>query len=214
MIHKRILRARVLEALDLRAKQFRSREEIFPFRVPHEPLLLDDLIDEALAETGGHVDAEELKARTVLGLHWRDGATWSAWAIALPSGIHLYCDSDPHETRVLASVKRGSAVEADGFFVELLAESSGHHFGIELAGDAPDTVRSSLPDREFLADMFVELFEGTPAQSSVCAIEDPAGSGHDFRADVGHWLDRVLITPPQPGPRRRLRRLRDEALDG
>lgn len=214
MLHKRLLRARVLEALDLRAKQFRSREEIFPFRVPHEPLSLDDLIDEALADTGGHVDPEELKSRTVLGLHWHDGAAWTGWAITLPSGIHMYCDTDGQETRVLATVKRGTTVEADGFFVELLAESRGHYFGIEMEGDAPDMVRTSIPDREFLIDMFVELFEGTPAQASIHAVQRADQDGHDFRADIAHWLDRVLITPPPPGPRRRVRRLRDQPLEG
>ena len=85
------------------------------------------------------------------------------WTIALPSGIFLYCYSDGHESRVLASVKRGNPSEADGFFLERLAESRGEFFGIEMSGPAPDRVRSSIGDREFLADVFVDLFEGTPA---------------------------------------------------
>lgn len=211
MYQKRLRRARVLDALELRVKQFRSRDDTFPFHVPHEPLLLHDLIEEALADDGGRMPEEELKSRSVVSLDWHDGTTWTAWVITLPSGIHLYCDSDAHETRVLASVKRGSALEADHFFLELLAESSGHAFGIEMAGGAPDRVRTMITDREFLADVFVELFEGTAAQSTIHAAEQPSGQGSDFHADVVHWLSRVLGAPPQTGPRRRFRRLRDES---
>lgn len=200
----------MLDALELRVKQFRSRDDTFPFRVPHEPLLLHDLIAEALAGNGGRMPEEDLKSRNVMGLEWHDGTTWTAWVITLRSGIHLYCDSDAHETRVLASVKRGSALEADRFFLELLAESSGHAFGIEMAGGAPDRVRTMITDREFLADVFVELFEGRPAQATIHAAEQPSGEGRDFRADVAHWLERVLVAPPQVGPRRRVRRLREE----
>jgi hypothetical protein len=208
--HKRLLRAKVLEALDLRAKQFRSREDTYPFRVPHEPLPLHELIDEALADEAGRVGDDDLRSRYVMSLHWHDGATWAAWVTTLPSGIHLYCDADAHETRVLGSLKRGSALEADHFFLELLAESRGHAFGIEMAGGVPDRVRTSIGDREFLTDVFVEMYEGTPAQGIIHAAEHAGTEAIDFRADVALWLDRVLVTPPQSGPRRRIRRLRDE----
>jgi len=56
-----------------------------------------------------------------------------------------------------------------------------------MAGPAPDRVRTSIGDREFLADVFVELFEGTSAL--------PVESA-DFRADVVRWLARVLTCPP------------------
>jgi len=171
-------RLKALEALEDRAKQFRGREAIWPFRAPHEPLNLDDIVD------GVSVDA--LRARTVLRLEWPETA-WELWTIALPSGIFLYCDSDGIESRILASVKRGSASEADGFFLERLAESRGEFFGIEMAGPAPNRVRSSIGDGEFLADIFVELFEGT----SALPVESP-----DFRTDVVRWLDRVLTAPP------------------
>jgi hypothetical protein len=170
-------RVKALEALEARAKQFRGREEIWPFRVPHEPLDLDEI-------TSG-VAADVLRSRTVLRLEWTD-AVWELWTIALPSGILLYCDSDGQESRVLASVKRGNPVEADGFFLERLAESRGDFFGIETAGPAPDRVRSSIGDRDFLADVFVDLFEGTDAV--------PADSA-DFRTDIVRWLDRVLTAP-------------------
>jgi hypothetical protein len=170
-------RVKALEALEARVKQFRGREEIWPFRVPHEPLDLDDI-------TGG-VGADVLRSRTVFRLEWTD-AVWELWTIALPSGILLYCDSDGQESRVLASVKRGSPVEADGFFLERLAESRGDFFGIETAGPAPDRVRSSIGDRDFLADVFVDLFEGTDALPTDSA---------DFRTDVVRWLDRVLTCP-------------------
>jgi hypothetical protein len=170
-------RVKALEALEARAKQFRGREEIWPFRVPHEPLDLDEI-------TSG-IAADVLRSRTVLRLEWTD-AVWELWTIALPSGILLYCDSDGQESRVLASVKRGNPVEADGFFLERLAESRGDFFGIETAGPAPDRVRSSIGDRDFLADVFVDLFEGTDAV--------PADSA-DFRTDIVRWLDRVLTAP-------------------
>jgi hypothetical protein len=73
--------------------------------------------------------------------------------------------------------------------LERLAESRGRHFGIEMAGPAPDRVRSSIGDREFLADVFVELFEGTEAEASI-------GSGGDFRDHVVRWLEGILTAPP------------------
>ena len=45
---QRQLRLRVLEALELAAKQFRTREELFPIRIPREPIRLDDVIERAL----------------------------------------------------------------------------------------------------------------------------------------------------------------------
>jgi hypothetical protein len=104
----------------------------------------------------------------------------------------------------------------------LLAESRGHHFGIEMSGAAPDRVRTSIADREFLVDLFVELLEGTEAEYSIrqelrrkgeAAESRQPADGTDFRADVEHWLAGALVIPPsassRPG-RRRARRLRDE----
>lgn len=210
MYQKRLRRARVLESLERRARQFRPREDTYPFRVPHEPLPLHALIDEALGDDGGHLDEDDLKSRSVISLHWHDGVEWTAWVITLPSGIHLYCDSDAHETRVLATLKRGSALEADHFFLELLAETAGHAFGIEMAGGVPDRIHTTITDRAFLTDIFVDIYEGTPSQAPIHAVEHAAVNGMDFRADVALWLDRVLVSPAQVGPRRRVRRLRDE----
>jgi hypothetical protein len=184
-------RLRALEALELRVKQFRSRDGIWPFRVPHEPLDLDEIL-ERTAEGEAPPGADALRSRTVLEFLW-DTHRWELWVIALPSGILLYCDSDGQESRVLASVKRGNPGEADGFFLERLAESRGREFGIEMAGPAPDRVRSSIGDREFLADVFVELFEGTDAAAGI-------GTGGDFREHVVSWFDEVLTAPP-PGRR-------------
>jgi hypothetical protein len=190
-------RVRVLEALELRAKQFRGREDIWPFRVPHEPLDLDAIIERAL-EGEGVVAHDALRSRTVLECLW--GAhRWELWVLTLPSGILLYCDADGDETRVLASAKRGNPGEADGFFLERLAESRGLFFGIEMSGPAPDAVRSSIGDRAFLADVFVELFEGTDAQRTI--VDEPAA---DFHAAVEQWLDRVLTAPPQTRRQKRL----------
>jgi len=213
---ERQARVRVIDALELRAKQFRSREGIWPFRVPHEPLDLDEIITRAL-DGEGSVDRDALRSRTILELLW-DAHRWELWAIALPSGLQMYCDSDGDETRVLASAKRGDPGEADGFFLERLAESRGEPFGIEMSGPAPDRVRSSIGDRGFLADVFVELFEGTDAEAAlVCA--GPAGSGpdqpenpaHDFRATVERWLERVLTAPPHTRRQRRIQQAEDDA---
>jgi hypothetical protein len=188
------VRLKALETLELRVKQFRGREEIWPFRVPHEPI---------------DFDLAELQPRMVLRMEW-PSSTWELSAIALPSGILLYADSDGRESRILASVKRGSPSEADGFFLERLAESRGRLFGIEMAGPPPERVRSTIGDREFLADVFVDLFEGTPAESDI-RVEAPDGlrlkapadvrlkteatGPLDFRADLVRWLDRVLVAP-------------------
>jgi len=194
-------RVRVLEVLELRAKQFRALEDLWPFRVPHEPLDLEEIIESALAEDEGWIQSEALRSRSVLRLEWEGGDAWELWVITLPSGIHLYCDADGEETRVLASAKRGNPVEADGFFLERLAESRGHHFGIGMEGPAPDHVRSAIGDREFLADVFVELLEDSEASADVST----AGAS-DFRADIVRWLEEVLTAPP---PGRRQPRVRD-----
>jgi hypothetical protein len=213
---RRLARAAVVDALERRAKQFRTRGELAMFRVPHEPLRLDALIAEALADRGGHLDPLELRARTILRFEWTDGATWDAWAIALPSGLTLFCDTDGEESRVLASVRRGSQAEADRFFLELLAESRGEHFGISTAGEAPDRVRTTVADRDFLIDLFVELYEGTPGERTIHrrATRGHGGAvegGRDFRAEAASWLDRVLVAPLQSRERpRRFRRLREE----
>jgi hypothetical protein len=212
-------RLRAFEALEREAKQFRSFEGIWPFRVPHDPISLDEIVDQALGDERLPLDA--LKSRTVLRMifdaddrHGVDHA-WEAWAIALPSGIMLYCDDDGDERRILASVKRGAPVEADGFFLELLAETRGHAFGIEMAATVPSRIQTSIPDRELLVEVFLELFEGTPAQPVMEAIGPrgsrvDAGADRDFRSDVEQWLDRVL-PPGASGSTRRLPRRRDEA---
>jgi hypothetical protein len=194
-------RALVLESLERRTKQFRSREDSWPFRMPHEPLDLDAVIAEALAGEPGRVPFDALRTRMVLRLEWLAGGVWDLSVVTLASGLHLYCDFDGHETRVLASARRGTPSEADGFFLERLAESRGDLFGIEMAGAPPDRVKSSIGDRAFLADVFVELFEGTDAEGMLGA------GAPDFRTVVVEWLDQVLSAPPMT---RRQPRVRDE----
>ncbi len=200
-------RLRAVEALEQRAKQFKSYENVWPFRVPHAPLPLDEIVSEALGDGGGSLPLDALKSRTVLRMSFGRGTnehSWEAWVIALPSGIMLYCDDDGELRHVLASVKRGNPLDADGFFLELLAETRGHAFDIEMAAAVPDRIRTSIGDREFLVDQFVELFEGTPAEKALRT--DATG---DFRADVDRWLARVWTAPPAVKPRRQPRR-RDE----
>jgi hypothetical protein len=198
----RQVRVRVLETLERRARQFRSRQELWPLRVPREPVRLEDVIEEALPAGYRAFETITLRSRTLLSLRWDDGSRWDAWVIALPSGLNLYCDSDAEESRILASGKRDAeGGDVDRFFIELLAESAGEHFGIATTGIAPSRVRSSLTDRAFLVEVFVNLFEVTGAEASVrselAARAIPASAEaevgrRDFRTDVERWLDAVL----------------------
>jgi hypothetical protein len=201
---QRQLRLRVLEALELEAKQFRTREELFPIRIPREPVRLDDVIDRALGDDAPRFDPFSLRARALLHLEWDDGSMWDAWVIMLPSKLRLFCDSSEEETRVLASGGRNAGDETDRQFLTLLSESAGETFGIEMAGGAPTRVRSSTGDREFLVDVFVNLFEVRAmedairrdlavrgAETMAHAARDAAAEGTDFRIDVGQWLELV-----------------------
>jgi hypothetical protein len=186
-------RVLVFEALDRRVRQFRGREELWPLRVPREPIPLEDVIEEALGEDANRFDPGTLRARTLLELTWEDGASWNAWMTALPSKTKLYCDSDSEETRILASGGRNEGEESDRVFLRLLAESGGGHFGIEMAGGAPSRVRSSIDDRAFLVEMFVELFEVTGTEGSVRRSPGRPASG-DFQHEVEDWLAESLIS--------------------
>ena len=181
---------RVLEALERRMKQFRTREDLWPLRVPGEPVRLDEVIEEALGDGARLFDTRTLRSRTLLHLSWDDGGSWDTWVIALPSKAKIYCDSDDEETRVLASGGRNEGEESDRIFLQLLAESAGELFGIEMSGGAPSRVRSSISDRAFLVEFFVNLFEVIGAEGSVRAAiaRSLLGEGHDFQHDVEEWL--------------------------
>jgi len=190
---QRQLTARVLETLESRVKQFRGREELWPLRIPSEPILLGDVIEEALGEDVRRFDAGVLRTRTVLQLEWDAETRWEVWMIALPSKTKVYFDSDGHETRLLASGGRNEGDENDRVFLQLLAETAGSAFGIEFSGGAPSRVRSSLSDRAFLVDFFVSLFEVAGDEESVrAAISRPSST--DFQRDVEEWLRESLIT--------------------
>jgi hypothetical protein len=199
---KRQARLRVLEALESQIKQFRRREELFPLRIPPEPILLPDVIERAVPGEARRVDMATLRSRTLLSLEWDDGSIWELWMTVLPSGFKVYCDSSEEETRLLASGGRNEGDESDRVFLQLLAESAGAHFGIEMSGGAPSRVRSAIADREFLIDFFVELFEVTGAEDSV-RDQLPVGGTRsdraapaDFRDDVERWLDDALRRSP------------------
>jgi hypothetical protein len=199
----RQLRLRVLEALEERVKQFRTREALYPLRVPRDPIPLDDVVLQALDDDRLQFDAVTLRSRTLLMLGWED-ASWDTWVITLPSRVKVYCDSDTHETRILASGGPNTGDESDRLFLALLSESAGEDFGIEMSGGAPTRVRSSLADRAFLVECFVNLFEVTHTEDSVHralaanagpvrpADELDSATGSDFRIDVERWLDLVM----------------------
>ena len=200
----RHLRFRVLAALEERVKQFRTRADLYPLRVPRDPVSLDEVIRRALAEDAIEFPAVTLRSRTLLTLEW-DGAAWETWVITLPSRAKLYCDSDAQETRVLASGGRNAGDESDRLFLGLLSESGGVDFGIEMSGGAPTRVRTSIDDRPFLVDFFVNLFEVTQTEDSVRRVlseealdlptmerELELSKGTDFRVDVGRWLSHVM----------------------
>jgi hypothetical protein len=193
-MNQRQARVAVMEALDRRVRQFRRREELWPLRVPSEPIVLDDVIEEALGDSARRFDAGTLRSRTLLELTWDDGVAWTAWMVVLPSKTKLYCDTDPHETRILASGGRNEGDENDRVFLRLLAESGGEHFGIEMSGGAPSRVRSSIDDRAFLTEIFVELFEVTGAQDSVRRLLG-RDRGEDFQDDVEDWLRSAIGLP-------------------
>jgi hypothetical protein len=190
-MNSRQARVAVLEALDRRVRQFRGREELWPLRVPAEPIPLDDVIEEALGDLGRSFEPATLRSRTLLELTWDDGAAWSAWVIVLPSKTKLYCDSGVDETRILASGGRNEGEESDRVFLQLLAESGGAHFGVEMAGGPPTRVRSSIIDRAFLVNFFVELFEGAGDEESIRRRLGRTSS-HDFQHDVEEWLYSVI----------------------
>ena len=200
MYSSRQQRLRVLELLERRAKQFRTTEDLYPCRIPRQPLALADVIEEALPADHRRFDPLSLRSRTLLRLEWNDGSAWEAWVVMLPSGLKLFCDSGEEEPHILASGGRHASAETDRQFLGLLAGSAGEQFGIEMSGGAPAAVRSSITDREFLVDMFVELFEVTGNEHSVREFlrnhgnEQPVDprDTRDFRTDVQAWLDLVL----------------------
>ena len=106
----------------------------------------------------------------------------------LGSGIKLFCDSSPEESRILASGRRDSEIDTEQLFLELLAESAGEVFGIEISGGPPHRVRSSIDDKAQLVEFFVHLFEVAEMQDDVRA---EGAKSEDFREDVERWLEKV-----------------------
>ena len=194
--NQRLLSTRVLEALERRVKQFRRREELWPIRIPAAPIALDEVLEEALGEDSRRFDPASLRSRTLLQLKWDDDARWEVWVIALPSKTKIYCDSDGEETRLLASGGRNEGDESDRVFLQILADTGGEAYGIESAGGAPTHVRSSIADRAFLVEFFVNLFEVTGGEASVRAAIGPQAraGGQDFQQDVEDWLKVALRT--------------------
>ena len=188
-------RVRVLQALEEAVKGFRTRQELWPLRVPREPVSLDALVARAI--DGVSFDPLTLRARTLLWLAWPGGGTWELWVIALPSGLKLYCDTGDGETRLLATGRRDSEIETDRHLMELLSESAGEHFGIEMDGGPPARVRSNLEDRSLVVEFFVNLFEVLGMEEEIRAVIGERRD--DFRLDVEHWLRDTGFSRPSHG---------------
>ena len=187
MIGRRDQKVRVLQALEGAVRQFRTRETLWPLRVPNEPLVLDAIVRRALEHEAARFDISTLKSRTLLHFRWDDGAWWELWMLPLGSGVRLFCDSSPEESRILASGRRDSEIDTEQLFLELLAESAGEIFGIEIRGGPPSRVRSSV-DRVQLVDFFVHLFEVAHMEDDV---RSENATSEDFREDVERWLEKV-----------------------
>ena len=125
----------------------------------------------------------------------------------LPSKLKAYCDTSDDESRVLASGGKNEGDESDRIFLELLADSAGGHFGIEMSGGPPSRVRTAI-DRAFVVTFFVNLFEVMGLEEDVrstLTADTAEGGGTvetagDFRHDVEAWLD--LAMPARPDARR------------
>jgi hypothetical protein len=201
-------RRRVTEVVERAVRRFGSDEDLWPIRVPREPLSLDDLVRQALPDDYGRpFDFATLRARTLLNLTWEDDSAWELWVMALPSGLKVFCDSGADEHRLLATGGRHASDETDRLFLERLAESGGERFGIEMAGGAPTLVRAGGIERDRLIDFFVHLFEVTGAEASVRKQLDQAGvtvaeaaGGADFRHLVASWLDLAASKGRTPAP--------------
>ena len=189
-------RVRILQALEETIKQFRTRQELWPLRVPREPVVFDSIVARTI---GGSFDPLSLRSRTLLWLEWPDGATCELWVAALSSGLKLYCDTGDGETRLLATGRRDSEIETDRHFMELLSESAGEHFGIEMDGGPPSRVRSNLTDGALIVDFFVNLFEVLGMQDEIRA-EGSGAAADDFRTDVEAWLRRTGFRVPGAAP--------------
>jgi hypothetical protein len=185
---RRDQRGRVLRAIEGAVRQFRTRKELWPLRVPAEPLVLDAIVRRALGDEISRFDTKTLRSRSLLSLAWDDGSRWELWTLTLDSGVRLYCDTSQDESRILASARRDSEIDPDRLFLELLSESGGEMFGIGLEGGPPSRVRSTIDDRQMLVDFFVNLFEVSGMEEEIRA---DALRSEDFRTDVQRWLEDV-----------------------
>jgi hypothetical protein len=180
----------MLQALQRSVTQFRTRKEVWPLRVPREPLTIGDIARRTLDRDAPKFELTSLRSRSLMSLTWDDGSRWELWTIALESGVRLYCDSNSDESRILASARRDSEIDPDRRFLELLSESAGEIFGIGLEGGPPSRVRSTIDDRELLVDFFVNLFEVSGMEEDVRVVAKVASE--DFRSDVASWLKQTL----------------------
>ena len=188
-MNRRDQRVRVIREIDRAARQFRTRKELWPLRVPADPLVLDAIANRTLGHEAARFDLKTLRSRTLLSLTWDDGSQWDLWTLTLDSGIRLYCDTGDSESRILASARRDSEIDPDRLFLELLSESAGEMFGIALEGGPPSRVRSAIDDRHLLVDFFVNLYEVSGMETDVRA---DGVTSDDFRTDVQCWLERTL----------------------
>lgn len=180
----------MLQAVEGLAKQFRTREGLWPLRVPSEPLLLDEIVGRTVGDQSRGFNPLSLRSRSLLRFTWDDGSAWELWVLSLESGIKVYCDSSHDESRILASGRRESEIDTDRLFLELLAESAGETFGIGLEGEPPSRVQSPV-DADRLIEFFVHLFEVAGMEEDVRRTLGSDVPAADFRTDVERWLNQT-----------------------
>ncbi len=168
MHYERQLRLRVLEALELSAKQFRTREELFPIRIPREPSGSTNSSSAPSATTA----QRSIRPRCARAPCFASSGTMGARGTRGSSCCHLSCGSSATTWRGMknarARLRRAKRRRRNRPAVPHPPLGIGgrdlrHRDG----GRRSDRVRSSIADRAFLVDVFVNLFEVRAMEAAI-----------------------------------------------
>ena len=200
MFAARQLRVRVLEALEGRVKQFLRREELWPLRVPREPLLVRRRPPAGDRRRGAPVRCRVAEvAHRCCRSNGQTAAAGRRGSACLPSGLKIYCDTG--ERREPACWRRAGATKgtrATGRF----SSCSPSRRAVTSASRWPAARRDRCDHRWTASSWSIassNLFEVTGSEDSLRAqLPEPPDAdaappgGRDFRADVERWLDAAL----------------------